>query len=146
MKLVNKNHKSIIVSNYIKKNSLLLLFFTNHRNINDWITIKQNLKSINSNDLGVFKNISQKLLKQSIYIYSNTLSSQTLILLKSKDLLLSFVTKVNFEFFSLYMLAIKLDNKIYHKNQLKNNYCFNYKVNKLLIFQFKVVNLKKKSK
>ena len=146
MKLVNKNHKSIIVRNYIRKNSLFFFFFTNHRNINDWISIKQNLISMNLSDLGVFKNITQKILKQSIYIYSNTLSSQTLIFLKSNDLLLSFVTKVSFEFLSLYMLAIKLNNKIYHKNQLKQNYYFNYKVNKILIFQFKVVNLKKKSK
>ena len=101
---------------------------------------------MNLNDLGVFNNITQKILKQSIYIYSNALSSQTLILLKSKDLQLSFITKVSFELLSLYTLAIKLNNKIYHKNQLKKNYYFNYKVNKLLIFQFKVVNLKKESK
>ena len=86
MKIVKKNHKNKIVRNYIKKNSLFFFFFTNHRNINDWITVKQNLKSMNLNDLGVFNNITQKILKQSIYIYSNALSSQTLILLKSKDL------------------------------------------------------------
>lgn len=44
-------------------------------------------------------------------------------------------------FFNL--LGIKLNNKIYQATQLKKNYSLNYKNNKLLIFQFKLINLKK---
>jgi len=52
----------------------------------------------------------------------------------------------NFESLLFDMLAIKINNKIYQTTQLKNNYSLNYNDNKLLIFQFGLTHLKKKSK
>ena len=146
MKFVNKNYKRAEIKNYINKNNLFFFFLNTFRNINDWIIIQQNLKSKNFNCFKVFQNIIKKTLDNSIYINFNVLSSQILVLLKSKQHLFTFLLDFGFKFLSLNIVAIKLNNKVYHKNQLKNNYYFYYFINKLLLFQFKIVNWKKNSK
>lgn len=98
------------------------------------------------NFFGVFQNNIKKILKKATYKNFNALSSQTLILLNSNKHLFIFLLFFGFELSILNMLAIKLNNKIYHRNLLKKNNSFYYLVNKLLIFQFVILNLKKKSK
>ena len=146
MKLFNKDYKAKITKNYIKNTKLFFFFFTNHQNVNDWVIIKQKLKFMCFNFFGVFQNNIKKILKKATYKNFNALSSQTLILLNSNKHLFIFLLFFGFELSILNMLAIKLNNKIYHRNLLKKNNSFYYLVNKLLIFQFVILNLKKKSK
>ena len=146
MKFVNKNYKKAEIKNYIKKNNLFFFFLNNFRNISDWIIIQHNLKSKDFNCFKVFQNIIKKTLDNSIYINFKVLSSQILVLLKSKQHLFTFLFDFGFKFLSLNIVAIKLNNKVYHKSQLKNNYYFYYLINKLLFFQFTIVNWKKNSK
>jgi hypothetical protein len=56
------------------------------------------------------------------------------------------VVATSFEALLFKMLAIKLNYKFYRQAQLKNNYSFQYKDNKILVFQFRVTELKKNSK
>jgi len=146
MKFLNKNYNNIKTKIYIKKTKLFFFFFTNHQNVNDWIIIKQKLKAMCFNFFGAFQNNIKKILKEAIYRNFNALSSQTLILLNSNKHLFFFLLLFGFKLSILNMLAIKLNNKIYHKNLLKKNKSFYYLANKLLIFQFVILNLKKKSK
>jgi hypothetical protein len=44
------------------------------------------------------------------------------------------------------MLAIKLNHKFYRTLQLKTSYSFQYKDSKILVFQFRISDLKKHSK
>ena len=146
MKFVNKNYKKAEIKNHIKKNNLFFFLLNTFCNINDWIIIQQNLKSKDFNCFKVFQNIIKKTLNNSIYINFNVLSSQILVLLKSKQHLFTFLLDFDFKFLSLNIIAIKFNNKVYHKSQLKNNYYFYYSINKLLLFQFTIVNWKKNSK
>jgi hypothetical protein len=59
----------------------------------------------------------------------------------SKQLIATF-----FEAFLFKMLAVKLNNTFYQVIQIKNNYSFYYKDNKILIFHYRIADLKKKSK
>jgi hypothetical protein len=52
----------------------------------------------------------------------------------------------SFEALLFKMLVIKLNHKYYWRVQLKNSYSFQYKENKILVFQFRITDLKKKSK
>ena len=49
----------------------------------------------------------------------------------------------NFESILFNLLAIKINNKVYQMIQLKKNYSLEYQNNKKLIFQFKIINLRK---
>lgn len=94
----------------------------------------------------VFQKTIKKIVKKAIYKNFDALSRQTLILLNSNKRLFILLLLFNFELSTLNMLAIKLNNKIYHRSLLKKNNSFYYLANKLLIFQFVISNLKKKSK
>jgi hypothetical protein len=52
----------------------------------------------------------------------------------------------SFELLLFKVLALKLNHKCYSAVQLKNNDSFCYRDNKILIFQFRITDLKKKSK
>jgi ribosomal protein L21 len=56
------------------------------------------------------------------------------------------VLTISLEALLFKMLAIKLNQKFYQTVQVKNNYSLHYKENKILIFQFRITDLKKKSK
>ncbi len=143
MKLNITRYKILKTRNYIKKNNFHIFFLTIHKKINFWLIFKQRLiKNVNLS----LKNITIKILKKSIYVNFNTLTNKNLVLLNLKqnlfDLIFFHLNSSSF----LQILTVKLNNKIYHKNQLKNNCSFSYINNQLLVFQIYLVSLKKKSK
>ena len=147
MKLEDKNKKNKKVNNYMKKNNMFFIFFKNHSDIDSWRNIKKNLKIFEFETTSSLKNNSIKnLFKNSIYSKFKILSSHNLILFFFRSPLLDFFIKTNIEFLSLKLLALKLNNKIYHKNQLINSYSLSYVCTKFLLFQFKIFHLKKNSK
>ena len=90
---------------------------------------------------------SKKTLNNSIYRTIKPAINGITFLIKPKaKQMLKQILMGSFEPLLFNMLAIKLNSKIYQTDQLKNNYSLNYKDNKMLIFQFGVTNLKKKSK
>jgi hypothetical protein len=134
MKVINKKHKKKKIDNFIKKNKLIFFFFNIYSNINELMFFKQHSKNKNVDFLITFKSEIQKTFDNSIYINLKKLNSQVSIL-----------TLKNFLSFKL-LLAIKINSKIFHKNQIKKNFSFHYTNNKLLLFKFNIVNLKIKSK
>lgn len=59
----------------------------------------------------------------------------------SKQLVTTFFEALLFK-----MLAVKLNHKFYRIIQITKNYSFHYKDSKVLIFQYRIADLKKKSK
>ena len=51
-----------------------------------------------------------------------------------------------FEALLFKMLAVKLNHKFYRTFQLKTSYSFQYRDSKILVFQFRIADLKKSSK
>lgn len=144
LKSTNKNHKIAKTKDYIKKNNLLFILFFSHSNVNNLLNLKQNLKILKFKIMSSFRNIVKKALKYSIYLKFKALKSHTLILISFKHPLFNFFSNLNL--LSLNLLAIKLNGKIYHRNQFKNNYSLSYTCSKFLLFKFNSINLKKNSK
>lgn len=109
--------------------------------------VEQGLKNINFNYYKIFNRTAKKTLKNSIYKnIKPTINSITFLIKPKIKQLVKKILITNFEPLLFNMLAIKINNKIYEPTQLKNSYSLNYSDNKILIFQFGVTHLKKKSK
>ena len=144
MELNFKDYKIIKTTTYIKKNDLFFFFKGTNKNSNDWLTIEQNLKSTNFNYHKVFNRTSKKILNNSIYKSTKETINGVTFLIKTKNKkLLKQIFTTSLKPLLFNMLTIKINNKIYQKTQLKNNYSLNYIRNKQLIFQFRITNLKK---
>ena len=147
MEFTSKNYKIIKTKDYIKKNNLFFFFGGVNRNSNDWILVEQGLKSINFDYYKIFNRTAKKTLNNTIYKTIKPAINGITFLIKPKAKQLSKqVLITSFEPLLFNMLAIKLNNKIYQTTQLKNSYSLSYSDNKILIFQFGIANLKKKSK
>ena len=145
MQLTSKKYKIIKTKNYIKENNLFFFFNSINRNSNDGIIIEQNFKKLNFNYYKIFNKTSKKTLNSSIYKNSTELVNSITLLIKpsSHENELTKPTLLNsFQPLLFNILAIKLNNKIYSKPQLKEMFTFNYKDIKLMLFQFGVTNLK----
>ena len=145
MQFSSKDFKILKTKNYIKENNLFFFFNSIHQNSNDGIIIEQNLKKFNLNYYKIFNKTSKTTLNNSIYKNSNELINSMTIFIKpiSYSIELKKSNLLNcFEPLMFKMLAIKLNNKIYSTSQLKEINTINYKDAKLLLFQFKLTNLK----
>ena len=145
MKFTSKKYKIIKTKNYIKENNLFFFFNSINRNSTDGIVIEQNFKKLNFNYSKIFNKTSKKTLNNSIYKNSTELVNSMTLFVKpsSNSYALKKSTLLNsFEPLLFNMLAIKLNNKIYSKPQLREMFLFNYKDIKLLLFQFSATNLK----
>jgi hypothetical protein len=134
MKIINKKHKKKKISNFIKKNKLIFFFSNIYSNISELMFLRQHSKKKNFNFLITSKNKIQETFYNSIYMNFKKLNNQICIF-----------TLKNFLPTPL-LLAIKFNNQIFHKNEIKKNFSFHYLNNKLFLFKFNIVNLKMKSK
>jgi hypothetical protein len=153
MKFTSKEYNIAKTKKYFQSNNLFIFFNGINLNSDNWILIEQKLKKINFSYYKIFNTTSKKILQNSIHISKAALVSSITFLFKpistfqeiTKDTLLN-----SFEPMLFTILALKLNNKIYSKDQLKKLFSFKYKENKLLLFHFGVVNIKllmiKKSK
>jgi len=145
MKLNTKDYKTTITKNYIKTNNLFILFNGVNRKSSDWIATEQNLKNIGFKYYKVFNKTARKTLNESIYKkYQTAVNGITFFMKPASNIkpITKYVLLNSFEPLLFTILALKLNNKIYSVKQLKNIYSFKYKENKLLLYQFKITNIK----
>lgn len=147
MKFNTKNYKIDKTKNYIETNDILFFFNGVNKKSNDWIHTEQNLKKINFKYYKIFNKTTKKELNNSSINnnLSNIINGITFLLTpeqNTKNLLKNIILKdLTFLFFVL--LTVKLNNKLYSVNQLKQSNSLNYINNKLLIYQFSIVHLKR---
>ena len=145
MKFSAKEYGIIKTKNYIK--NVNLFFFFNGINLNsgDWVTIEQKLKKINFSYYKILNKTSKKTLQNSIYSNSSAIVNGITFTLKPVQPI-NELTKYslinNFEPLLFTLLAIKLNNKVYSKKQLNNQFTFHYRDSKLLFFKFGLANIK----
>ena len=147
MEFAFKSYKIIKTKSYIKKNSLFFMLDGVYRSSTNWVVVEQSLKTVCFSYWKICNKTVKKTLSSSIartiqpIINGITFFMDSYCKWTSKQAL-----AICFEALLFKVLAIQLNYKCYQVAQLKNNYSFQYKGNKALIFQFRVVNLKKKSK
>lgn len=146
MKFDAKSYKINKTKNYIKTNNILFFFNGVNKNSKDWIHTEQNLKKINFKFYKVFNKTTKKTLNDSIYNkISSTVNGITFFIkpeTNTKNLLKTTITK-DLRLLLFILLAIKLNNKLYSASQLSKSNSLNYLDNKLLMYQFGVVHLKR---
>lgn len=142
-----KNHKITKTKMYLKKNSLFVFFDGVYRNSNNWVLVEQKLRSIRFNYWKMRNRTAKKMLENSICRAIKPIVNGITFLINPQN---KWVSKqhVNTFFDALLfkMLAIKLNHKFYRTLQLKTSYSFRYKDSKILVFQFRIADLKKYSK
>jgi len=148
VKFTAKNYKINKAKNYIKTNNILFFFNGVNKNSNDWIHTEQNLKKINFQYYKVFNKTTQKTLSNSIYNKTNNTVNGITFFIKpettTKNLLKNNIVK-DLKLLLFILLAVKLNNKLYSATQLNKNNSFHYADNKLLMYQFGIVHLKRSS-
>jgi hypothetical protein len=146
MEFSSKKYHIKKIKNYIIKNNLFFFFNGINRKSNDWINIEQEIQNLFFSYYKILNKISRNTLNDSIYANTSPLINSVTFLFKPLINNNNKITKqkilTNFESLLFRLLAIKLNNKVYSKNQLINNFSFKYKENKLLFFQFNTINIK----
>lgn len=144
MELTTKNFKIEKTKNFIKHNNLFIFLNGINRNSSDWVLIEQELKKINFNYYKISNKTSKYALTNSILLNTSSLINSMTFLLKpiktNKEINKNTLYKFDTLFFSL--LAIKINNKMYSKNQLQKLFTLNYKDNKLILYKFLISNTK----
>lgn len=146
MKFNAKDYKINKTKNYIKTNNILFFFNGVNKNSNDWIHTEQNLKKINFQYYKVFNKTTKKTLSDSIYNKANNTVNGITFFIKPETIAKNISKKTiakDLKLLLFILLAVKLNNKLYSVNQLNKNNSFHYTNNKLLIYQFGVVHLKR---
>lgn len=146
MEFIAKNYKINKAKNYIKTNNILFFFNGVNKDSNDWIHTEQSLEKKNFKYYKVFNKTTKKTLNNSVFDKaSNTANGLTFLIkpeIKTKNLFKSTIVK-DLKLLLFILLAIKLNNKLYSANQLNKTTSFHYIDNKLLMYQFGVVHLKR---
>jgi hypothetical protein len=146
VKFNSKNYKINKTKDYVKTNNILFFFNGVNRNSNDWIHTEQNFKKLNFKYYKVFNKTTKKVLNDSIYSNVNNTINGTTFFIKPeeniKNLFKNTITK-DLKLLLFILLAVKLNNKLYSASQFKKASSLNYRDNKLLIYQFGVVHLKR---
>ena len=131
MKIKTKNHKLEKIKYYYKTKKLLFLFDSYNSNTKEWLNIEQKIKKSNFKYYKILNTITKNFLKKTIFtnFEPTILGSLKLTFLKNNKgtINLPQIKKKVFTNFKLY--KIKLNNKFYSQNQIKNMKVLNYKTN-----------------
>ena len=142
--LNNKIYRIKKIKTYIKKNKFFIFYNGTNKNSNDWLLVKQELKKLNFEFYKIFNKAIDINLKNSLYFNISSRISAVMFLSRpqrvqsnlSKKAVTNKFEKKNF------ITALKLNNKLYSANQVKQINSLNYKSNLLLLFNYLAINTK----
>ena len=144
MKFSSKEINHIKIKNYIKTNNFFFCCCGLQQNSITQLETQQQLKIINFKSYRIYNKISTKIFKKSIYKNSTASINSITFFIKPESNKTLITKKILFNIKFFVFLVIKLNNNIYSFTQLKQIKSFNYYTNKLLLYQFLLVNLKSK--
>ena len=138
MKLTSKDYKILKTKIYLK--SEFFAFYNGiHQNSTEWSKTEQELKKKKIIYYKICNQTTKTLSKQSIYKTTNFLLNGLTFFFKPYQV---FHIKSLNQLSLFKLLAIKINKNILSFNQIKQSYSFNYYSNALLLYQFKLVNVK----
>ncbi len=145
MELTLKDYKILKTKKYIKTSDFFFFFNGINKNSTDGTKTEQELKKLNLSYFKIFNKTSKNLLKNSVYRNIEPLINGLTIFIKfdskdNKNLNISKKKLLNLE--SFVFLAIKMNQNIYSLNQVRYVNSLKYRESKLLLYQFKLTNIK----
>lgn len=146
MKLNSKIYKTTKTKNFIKTTNLFFFFNGNNKKATDWIATERDLKNIHFQYYKIFNKIASKTFNNSIFKnFESTVNGISFFIkpsLSNNSTIKKHILFNNFEFLLFKLITIKLNNKMYSIKQFNKTFSMNYKNNKILLYQFGIVNLK----
>ena len=132
----SKDYQNVKLKNFFKTNGFFLWFHSAKLDLNQWTHTEQNLKKLKLNYSKALNGITLKLFKESIYKNLSPIVCSFVLFInssfKTTELQLNQTKKDLKPSFKL--IAIKLNNKIYSKSQLKGINDFSYKKSVLNLY------------
>ena len=145
MLLKKKNYETLKVKTYLKNDKLVFFFNGVNRNSKKLLRVEQELKSLGYCSYKVLNKIALKTLNNSIHLNTKPLFNGLKFFIKPSKKpykLTRNIFQKNFEPLLFLIMAVKINNRIYSRTQLKSLHSIKYNENKLLLYQFMTTNLK----
>ena len=145
MLLKKKDYETLKIKTYLKNEKLIFFFNGVNRNSKKILNAEQNLKALGYCSYKVLNKITLKTLNNSVHLNTKPLFNGLNFFIKpfkkSYKLKKSIFQK-DFEPLFFSVIAIKINNKVYSKTQIKSLHSIKYNENKLTLYQFLNTNLK----
>lgn len=139
MKITSKTYQINNNKKYIKTNNLFFIFNGINRNSIDWLLTEQNLRKTNFKYQKIINKTVYFVTQKSVYSNLSSIIAGIIFFIKPNDNLKTLSKKIilnKFESFLFILSAVKLNNKVYSTQLIKNVSFLDYSNNKLLLFQF----------
>jgi len=122
MKFNLKNYKLKQIKEYVKKERFFFIYNISNLNYENQLKIDQTFYNNNLKCLKVYNTISKSLLKQSIFKNTETIINGSIGFVTFKDdkIVLNSLKKLLKPHPTMDLLGVRLNNKVYSVNQLKN--------------------------
>ena len=145
MKLDSKTYKMNKTKNFIKNNSLFFIYNGSNKKATDWTQTEQKLINVPCEYYKIFNKIASNIFDNSTFKnFKSTINGITFFIKPAlnNEIIKKRVFLTDLKFLLFKLLAVKLNNRIYSIKQLNKTYSMSYRHNKILLYQFGIVNLK----
>ena len=143
MRLNLKTNQKNNTKYLLKKNNFLFFAIGSNQNSQNWIILEQSLHKLAFAYNKTYKNITTKILQESVIKKLKNIINSTFFFLKPKKKtiiksnIIDTLSAIKFS-----VLAFKLNKKIYAIPQLKNQNSLHYKKNISIMYQFLITTCK----
>jgi hypothetical protein len=145
MLLKKKNYETLKIKTYLKNEKLFFFFNGVNRSSEKLLHVEQELKTLGYCSYKVLNKITIKTLDNSIYLNTKPLFNGLNFFIKpfkKPYKLTKNIFQKSFEPLLFLIMAVKINDKVYSRDQLKALHSIKYNKNKLLFYQFIDTNLK----
>ena len=145
MLLEKKDYEMLKVKTYLKSENFTFLSDGVNRNPRKLLKVEQDLKALGYCSYKVLNRITLKTLNDSIYPNVKPLFTGLSFFIRPFRKSYKFKKNIfqkSFEPLLFFVIAIKVNNKVYSKMQIENLHSIKYNKNKLVFCQFLNTNLK----
>lgn len=146
MQLNLKTNQKNRTKELLKKKNFLFFTIGANQNAQNWITLEQNLTKLSLSYTKTYKNVTTKILQDSVLKRLKSIINSTFFFLKPKEVSKKTIIRSNIvntlDTIQFTVVAFKLNKKIYSRPQLKTLSSYNYKKNVSIMYQFLTTNLK----
>lgn len=130
----------------LKKNNFLFFALGANQNAQNWLILEQSLNKLTIAYTKTYKNVTKKILQDSILKRFKSIIHSTFFFFKPKTQNQKTIIKSNIVnklgTIQFTIVALKLNKKIYSRPQLETLNSYNYKKNVSLMYQFLITSLK----
>ena len=138
------SYRILKVKNHLKNCDFFFFFHSAKLTSNEWVVIEQDLKKLKLKYYKVFNGTTSETMQNSVYKNFTPIVCGIVLFIEPQFKLTKLeLNKINKDLKSLFaLLAVKLNNRIYSVEELKNFKTFSYEQNMFNLYKFLDKSLK----